>query len=289
MNKALTKSMAAFFFVIFICNGLSAQETENQGKITLEITKEINGEKKTFKGEYENEEQMRADPNYQEFVGEEQSFSFNFDGFDQDMSLNIQELLNQNGFSFHFDSDATNSFHMFSDTMMMGLNNLGDMTDHIEALKEHMKAFQLDESDVAGWIFSDPGSEDFRNHIQRLQDRNYDTDVLIIKKLKIEEVEGDEFGKKGKVKDSEALKLETLDYFPNPSHGKFKLRFKVPQQGELSVKVFDLNGKEIFNRYFSQFGGLYSESIDLTDQNEGIYLLEIKLDKERLTRKIVIE
>lgn len=95
--------------------------------------------------------------------------------------------------------------------------------------------------------------------------------------------------KKGEVNKNSKLELEDLSFYPNPSTtGRFKVRFKVPQEKELSIKVFNLDGKEVYNRYFERFGGTYSESIDLSGQSEGIYLLEISQGDKRITKKIVI-
>ncbi|MEM6831375.1 MAG: hypothetical protein AAF551_12745, partial [Bacteroidota bacterium] len=86
-----------------------AQGEENDGKITVEITKEINGEKKTFKGEYENEEQMKADPNYQEFAGDDHDFTFMLDR-DSDVKLWIDQFYDDNHsmFKFRFNDDSLN-------------------------------------------------------------------------------------------------------------------------------------------------------------------------------------
>ena len=98
-----------------------------------------------------------------------------------------------------------------------------------------------------------------------------------------------EFGKKGKVSETNQLTLENLSYYPNPAtNGRFKLKFDVPEVSELSIKIYNLDGKEILGRYFDAFDGTYSETIDLSGQSEGIYLLEIENNGKRLTRKIAI-
>ena len=287
MKKIFTKQLLGLFLILMY-GGVSAQDAEGDGKIVLEITKEINGEKKTFKGEYENEEQMRADPNYKEFVGEDDDFNFNFNGIDHNnIAIDIQKLMDQNGFNFRFDTDSgPKAIFGFDSAMVFDFSkDMEEMAEEMRRLGANMQAFQFDDDSGMAWVFGDSSSNAVQNHVRVFGD----ADVMVLKKLKITEIEGDEFGKKGKVKESESLELESLDYYPNPSTGSFKLRFKVPQQGELSVKVYNLDGKEVFSRYFNQFGGTYSESLDLTDQSPGVYLLEVQLDKKRLTRKIVIE
>lgn len=287
MKTSFTKQLLVFLLLVSVLSIAKAQGLEETGKITIEITKDVNGEKKTFKGEYENEAQMRADPNYQEFIDKEGDLSIDFNGFgDTDFSLDIQKMLNQSGFNFSFDPNGPNSFSFGLDTTMIDLNSMSGFSSHMKMLEEHLQGLDFDEETFMNSFFGDSTSS-LPKHQQNAFPSQYENEDR--KRLEITTIESDEFGKKGRVKESEVLILEKLDYLPNPSWGQFKLRFKVPQQGELSVKVTDINGKGVFSRYFNQFGGFYSESIDLSDQNAGVYLLEIKLDKKRLIRKIVIE
>ncbi len=237
-----------------------AQDESHEPKITIEITKDINGEKKTFKGEYENEEQMKADPNYQEFAAEDESFTFFFDNDgDSDVRLWIDQFQDDNNafFKFNFDDDSLKTF------------NLQDWaaTDW----KKYLKDLDIDVDALVG-RFGHTRSQPFNS-----------------KEISISPVEGDEFGKKGTVGKKEKLELELLEFLPNPStNGKMKIRFEVPEEGELSIKVYNIKQKEVFNRYFERFGGLYSESIDLSGQSEGVYLLEITHNDKRLTRKVIV-
>ncbi len=275
--KRSMKFILAFLLVIGFLVG-NAQD-EKEGKITVEITKEINGEKRTFKGEYENIEQMKADPNYQEFAGGDEGFSFWFDrDGDDDVFLKLDQF-DQFGKSFQFGfSPGSQGFNMFKhfDT---------DSSD------QSSRFFHFDGDD---WEGHEERIEKLQNQMQDLLERLGDEEDSRVstfesKRIKVTDVEGDEFGKKGKVNESNLLLLEDLSFYPNPSSdGGFKVRFRVPEEDELNIKVFNLEGKEVFNRYFERFGGLYSESLDLSGQKEGIYLLEISQGKDRLTRKIVI-
>ena len=268
-------------------------QTEDEGKIKIEITKEINGEKKTFKGEYNSTEEMRADPNYQEFAGEDNGFNFWFEGDDDDdLFIHLDQLRGnnnsffkffddededgRNGFFFkHFDDDNGIFFKHFdgdsiSEFFDMHLDDM-DMDEYKEKLKE--LGIQLD-------VLVDKLNHGNGSHSR--------TSIITIKRVKISDV-ADEFGKQGKVAESNKLELEDLTFFPNPSsNGRFKVRFGLPEEGELNIRVSNLEGKEVFSRYFERFGGTYSEMIDLSDQKDGIYLLEISSGKKRLTKKIVI-
>ncbi|WP_425389426.1 T9SS type A sorting domain-containing protein [Ekhidna sp.] len=274
--KSIFLSIAVMAFLNFA--GFSQQDED--GKIVVEITKEINGEKKTFKGEYNSTEEMYADPNYREFAGDNQDFNFWFDhDRDEDVFLHLDQLKDQGHSFFKYfgdeEDDAGNFFfrHFDGDSVDGFFNlHLDDMD--MEAYREHMKKLGIDMEEMLNRFQSD----DDKRHVQ----------VFAIKRIKITDVE-DEFGKKGKVDESNLLDLEDLSFFPNPSsNGRFKVRFSVPDEADLSIKVSNLEGKEVFNRSFERFGGTYSEIIDLSGQKEGVYLLEISQGRKRLTKKIVI-
>lgn len=264
---------------LFTCRATFAQSDE-EGKIVVEITKDVNGEKKTFKGEYNSTEEMRADPNYQEFAGEEGSFNFWFDDdMDDDVFLHLDQLKNQNHSFFkyfHGDEDDDGGGFFFKnpdDDSFNGFFNFNMDNMDMEEFKERMEKFS-DEMEAIMGRFHDDDDRQVR--------------VIELKRIKITDVD-DEFGKKGRVDEDYKLELEDLSFYPNPSsNGRFKVRFKVPAENELSIKVSNMGGKEVFSRYFERFGGLYSETIDLSGQEDGIYLLEISQGKKRLTKKIVI-
>ncbi len=280
-NKMKIMAVLALLMMGF----LAQAQSNDEGKIVIEITKEINGEKKTFKGEYNSTEEMRADPQYQEFAGKDQGFNFWFDDEDSseaDIFLHLDQLKNHHGSAFKFfhrgdDEEDNNTFffkHFDGDSANSFLDIHLDGMD-MEEYKERMKELGI-EMEMLFDRLND--GDDQRRHVQ----------AFVIKRLKITDVDG-EFGKKGNVEESNVLELEDLTFFPNPSsNGRFKVRFQLPQEGELSIKVSNLEGKEVFSRYFERFGGTYSELIDLSGQKDGIYLLEIGQGKKRVTKKILI-
>lgn len=279
MNMKIKLKILTLIVSFFAC-GASLAQSSDEGKIVVEITKEVNGEKKTFKGEYNSTEEMRADPNYQEFAGNEGGFNIWFDDdMDEGVFFNLDQLRSQNqSFFKYFDGDEEDAgqgffFKHFDNDSVDGFFNFHLDNMNMDEFKERMKRF----------------GEEMEMMMESVhEDGNGQVKVFALKRVKVSDV-NDEFGKKGKVDDNYKLELEGLNFYPNPSsNGRFKVRFNVPQEGELSIKVSNLEGKEVFSRYFERFGGLYSEMIDLSGQNDGIYLLEISQGKKRLTKKIVI-
>lgn len=247
---------------------MSEAQSEENGKIKVEISKEVDGEKRTFKGEYDSEEQMMADPNYQEFAGDDNRFHFFFDGED-DVSLHMDMMDNFQSHMFSFgDQDDPFFFKFNGDTVFNGTSfknihqfNLPAFDDD---LKEKLDALGIDLDGLLG----------------KLDDEES-------KSFSISDVQGNTFGKRGKISSNDRLSLTELDLYQVGS-GKLKVKFTVPKEDQLEINIINTDGKEIFTRYFESFGGTYSETVDFSEQNEGEYLLEIKQGKKREIKKITI-
>jgi hypothetical protein len=85
------------------------------------------------------------------------------------------------------------------------------------------------------------------------------------------------------------LDASQLSYFPNPSNGKFHLKFTLSPKVDVTVKVMDILGKEVYKEKIMDFNGVYDNLIDLTGKEKGIYVLQILQKKKMLSRKILIE
>ncbi|MEM6735200.1 MAG: T9SS type A sorting domain-containing protein [Bacteroidota bacterium] len=274
----MRNKMAILASLVFIALAGILFAQEKDGKIVVEITKEINGEKKTFKGEYSSKEEMEADPNYQEFAGGDDQFHFwsNHENSDVFLYLDQMKDMKSHFFKFFDHEDEANSFffHGFDADSASGAFNFHFDSFDSEELREKMKNLGIEMEALAD-KFSD--------------DEDLQRKTITKKHIKIIDVD-DEFGSKGKVNKNNLLELDDLTFHPNPSgDGRIRIRFTAPIEGELEIKVINLDRKQVFSRYFESFSGFYSESIDLSRQKEGIYLLEISQEEKRITKKIVIE
>jgi hypothetical protein len=74
-----------------------------------------------------------------------------------------------------------------------------------------------------------------------------------------------------------------LNIFPNPSTGKFILDSKITK-GEISV--YNVSGEKVF---YSNAQSSEDKSIDLSEQPNGIYFLNIKTKNGSTTRKLIIQ
>lgn len=75
---------------------------------------------------------------------------------------------------------------------------------------------------------------------------------------------------------------------PNPNNGEFNIQFNSASSNKVSVEVFDLRGRLIFNKSYYNSGS-FSEKLNLSHVQSGMYLLSVKDGERRSTKRIVIE
>jgi len=79
------------------------------------------------------------------------------------------------------------------------------------------------------------------------------------------------------------------ELFPNPSTGVSTLTFEHDSRGELTIEVFDLQGKRIFKQDKIDFDHFYKKDINIANQPSGLYLVELTLNGESFTKELVIQ
>lgn len=105
--------------------------------------------------------------------------------------------------------------------------------------------------------------------------------------LHLEEI-NEEDEKAFSIDNNKELKLDEFNFYPNPSNGTFQLRFQGKER-PTSVRVTDINGKEMYTEDLQNFGGTYDREINLSGLKKGIYLLQVVQGSKAINKKIVIE
>jgi PDZ domain/Secretion system C-terminal sorting domain len=85
-----------------------------------------------------------------------------------------------------------------------------------------------------------------------------------------------------------ALSLESFSAFPNPTDGKFNVRFQAEAK-PITVSVFDATGKEIYRDNVKDFDGYYDEEIDLRGKSSGALILSIAQEGKRFNEQIILQ
>jgi len=77
--------------------------------------------------------------------------------------------------------------------------------------------------------------------------------------------------------------------YPNPTTGLFTIEMNNNVFGELVIDVITQNGSKILNIKFDKSTEHFMSQIDLSGQPNGMYLINLSLDKFRAVRKVLVE
>ena len=86
---------------------------------------------------------------------------------------------------------------------------------------------------------------------------------------------------------SESFEITNISLYPNPNNGSFSLQF-TPSSELIGVQVFDMRGRVIFDRKYSN-NGLFNENIQLNNVQSGVYLVNVQDGSRKVVKKIIIE
>lgn len=136
--------------------------------------------------------------------------------------------------------------------------------------------------------------EDVKVYVKKFDSKSGEDMVMVkshvvIKKLNDKDL--DNLGKSGISIDDggDNLEIDDLSFSPNPSNGKFLLEFKTPEKGQTLIEIYDINGKRVYSENMANLQGRYSQEIDISDEQKGVYFLKIQQNEKVSTRKIILE
>lgn len=85
------------------------------------------------------------------------------------------------------------------------------------------------------------------------------------------------------------MDITELNFYPNPSNGMFRLSFTATENTSLNIRIVDATGKQVFTDLLDNFTGEYNRSIDISDNPQGLYLLQLIQDDMQYVKKIIIQ
>lgn len=78
--------------------------------------------------------------------------------------------------------------------------------------------------------------------------------------------------------------------YPNkPFNGKLNVRFKAPGEGNVTISVTDVNGKEIASEQIKDFSGLYLGQIDVKKSGAGVYFVRVTQSNDGAVRRVQVD
>lgn len=176
-----------------------------------------------------------------------------------------------------------------------------DSDDNTIIIKEN--GTTIDIKDLDGdhnvWVYSledeIDSDEEMDVFVEVIKKKDGDNTITIKKKVILKSVcekDMENFEKSGvelQPDTDNKLELEKLVFAPNPSDGKFTLKFNTPETGKTKINIYDVNGKEVYNETIKNFDGIYKNDIDISSEGQGTYFLKIQQGEKFSTRKIILE
>ncbi|MBF8962871.1 T9SS type A sorting domain-containing protein [Pontibacter sp. FD36] len=129
-----------------------------------------------------------------------------------------------------------------------------------------------------GLHFARPGRAIFLVHKARVED---------VTKADKEQLKAS--GAPVEMKSREELKVEEINFHPNPNNGRFKLKFALKNKGTTVVRVMDDKGQEVFVDTVEKLEGVYEREIDLTPFGRGLYFLQVAQGSRYHTKKVLVQ
>ena len=80
-----------------------------------------------------------------------------------------------------------------------------------------------------------------------------------------------------------------LQVYPNPNAGKFTVRLDLERDRNVSLRIFDLVGKQVWSQQGDLPFGEWKQAIDLSQLTKGTYLLDVTSEGQRMTTKVVVQ
>ncbi|MCB0841138.1 MAG: T9SS type A sorting domain-containing protein, partial [Bacteroidetes bacterium] len=75
--------------------------------------------------------------------------------------------------------------------------------------------------------------------------------------------------------------------YPNPTQGVVNLNIEMGQISDLSLTIFDLNGKAVYSEAKQRIN-TYQKAVDLSALSSGVYMLQAITSKGRTFKRIVL-
>jgi hypothetical protein len=83
---------------------------------------------------------------------------------------------------------------------------------------------------------------------------------------------------------------QTFTMYPNPTDGKVQVAFRIhPMVAPVEIRLITVLGQEIHHQSLESQTGEYNADLDLSGEQNGLYLLQISYGGQVLTRKLILQ
>jgi hypothetical protein len=81
----------------------------------------------------------------------------------------------------------------------------------------------------------------------------------------------------------------TFNMFPNPATSVVNMNITLPTTSDVNIRLVDLSGKQLATRSYTALSGSLVLPYDVSNLNQGVYMVEIEINGERSTQRLVVE
>ena len=92
----------------------------------------------------------------------------------------------------------------------------------------------------------------------------------------------------GSIKLEGGAAINNLDVYPNPSRDMFNISFNSDKLQDLSIRILNVVGAEIYREDRQEFIGEYIKQISLNNYGKGMYFLEIETSTGVVNKKLIL-
>ncbi|PBQ31921.1 hypothetical protein CNR22_09110 [Sphingobacteriaceae bacterium] len=111
--------------------------------------------------------------------------------------------------------------------------------------------------------------------------------ITTVKLSELNEKEAKQLTKGGDLKDQN-LNVKDLHFYPNPTNGKFNLKFELADKGNTEITILNGEGILVYNEELKNFSGIYDKEIDLSKNPKGIYFVKIRQGNHSQLKKLIL-
>ncbi|MBC8376673.1 MAG: N-acetylmuramoyl-L-alanine amidase [FCB group bacterium] len=170
--------------------------------------------------------------------------------------------------SFTIEPAAVGTFHFTQDSKRMAFI----LTDSLDFFTDYTITFAATATDMAGFPL-DGNQDGIGGDDWSVSFRTIARDVLAL----------DETGVKA------PFEFALQPNYPNPFNPSTSIPFTLPQNAEVSIRVFDLQGQEVYQiMNATMSAGRYVTHWDASKVSSGLYLIKMDANEFSITRKITV-
>ena len=83
--------------------------------------------------------------------------------------------------------------------------------------------------------------------------------------------------------------IDNLMIYPNPSRDVFNIIFKTANKQDITLRIRNIVGEEIYTEELNQFDGTYTKAISLENYPKAVYFFEISTAEGTINKKLVLQ